>query len=608
MPLIAPVPLALKTFRLAVALASVPLLPSAALAADLRPSGRFSLPEASTALTPPMGWNPWNAFRTEVTEAKILGVAEKLVSSGLAQRGYRYVNVDDGWWLRRGADGRIEVRTSMFPSAAMPDGSTSLRPFVDRLHALGLKAGLYTDIGRNACSQIWDARSPNLPIGSQAEREIGSHDFQAQDMRLMFGEWNFDYVKVDACGLADYVPAKPGVKSGQYRAFGPYIVRGQPERSDDTRVAQLYAGLRQAIDEVRPAGDYVLSICSWGEARVADWAKRYGHSWRTSPDIHATWNSMLANFDSAASRPLYAGPGRWNDPDMLQVGNGDFDASKLVRARAHLSMWAIINAPLILGTDLTKSPQEVIDIVGNPRVIAINQDPAGHQGVTVLRDGDRQVLVKSLAQPGAKAVALVNRGASPVSISVPLARLNLAPHGGVEVRDAWTGNTRTLAGQRIEAALEPFETALLVVRGRPALKDGVYLNEIPARINVAEGGSLPAGRQWVQAQANAAPSGEPLAIGAEAYDNGLGVLVNSRLEIRLDKEFRRFRATVGPNGSAVRPVSYRVYGDGKLLGETRTARGGKLDLGVSGVRVLELVAEAPGAAFAVAWADARLVR
>lgn len=558
-----------------------------------------------------MGWNPWNAFRTDVTEAKILSVADKLVSSGLAQRGFRYVNIDDGWWLKRRADGRIEVRTSMFPSAALADGSTSLRPFVDRLHAAGLKAGLYTDIGRNACSQIWDAKSPNLPIGTQAEREIGSHDFQAQDMALMFGEWNFDLVKVDACGLADYVSGKPAVVSGQYRAFGPYIVRGQPARSDSGKVEQLYMGLKHAIDAVRPTGDYVLSICSWGEARVADWAKQYGNSWRTSPDIHATWKSMLHNFDSAASRPLYAGPGRWNDPDMLQVGNGEFDAQHLVQARAHMSLWAIINAPLILGTDLTKSPQAILDIVGNPSVIAINQDAAGNQGVTVQRDGDTQVLVKSLATRGAKAIALVNRGAAPLAISVAVARLGLSAAAGVTLRDAWSGDSRKLSGNTLTAELKPFETVLLVAQGTPVLKGGMYLDEMPARINVAASGTLPAERDWVPARANAAPSGAPLAAGGKRYDNGIGVLVNSRLEVRLDGEFKRFRATPGAldgAGGTATPVRYRVYGDGKLRGEASTTATAALNVDVTGVRTLELVAEAPGSAFAVAWLDAKVTQ
>jgi hypothetical protein len=226
--------------------------------------------------------------------------------------------VAGGWWLRRRADGRIEILTAMFPSAALPDSGTSFRPFVDRLHAMGLKAGIYTDIGRNACSQIWDPNSPNLPVGTQEEREVGTFGHQQADMQLLLGEWNFDFVKVDACGLADYVPGKRAVDSGQYRALGPYIVRGHAGQSDSAGVERLYADLKSAIAAARPTGDAVLSICTWGEAHVADWAKRYGNLWRTSPDIHPTWKSMLRNFDSAASRALYAGPGSWNDPDMLQ--------------------------------------------------------------------------------------------------------------------------------------------------------------------------------------------------------------------------------------------------------------------------------------------------
>lgn len=562
-----------------------------------------------------MGWNPWNAFRTEVTEAKIMGVAETLKSSGLTGAGYRYVNVDDGWWLKRRADGRIEVRTSMFPSAAVGGGETSLRPFVERLHAMGLKAGLYTDIGRNACSQIWDPKSPNLPEGTQAEREVGSFDFQAQDMRLIFGEWKFDFVKVDACGLADYAPGKSAVTGGQYRALGPYIVRERPDLSNAVYVESLYASLNKAIAEVRPAGDAILSICTWGEANAADWARRHGQMWRTSADIHASWESMLHNFDSAARRPLYAGPGRWNDPDMLQIGNGAFDGRHLVGARAHMALWAIISAPLLLGADLTKLPQSLVEIAGNREVIAINQDPAGHQGVTVSRQGDTQAVVKSLAERGAKAVALINRGDKPARMSLSLARLNLALAADVTVRDVWRGDSRKLEGAVITRELGPRETVLLVVKGRPQPANAVYLNEMPANIHVAEDGQgVLAARldpSWVPAQASAAPSGAPLRVNGKRYDNGIGILSNSRLEVKLDKAYRRFRATAGvQDGAEGAPeVRYSVYGDGKLLVK-KTGKGAvRLDVSVDGVRTLELVAEGgvtPPAPVMVAWGDARL--
>jgi hypothetical protein len=565
-----------------------------------------------------MGWNPWNAFHTEITEEKILAVANKLKQSGLVNAGYRYVNVDDGWWLKRRADGRIEARTSMFPSAAVGEGKTTLRPFVDRLHAMGLKAGIYTDIGRNACSQSWDPKSPNLPVGSLSEREVGTHGFHTEDMRLLFGEWGFDYVKVDACGLADYAPDKRYVRDGSYRAFEPYIVRSRPDLSDGTKVEALYADLKNAIDAVRPHGDYVLSICTWGEAYVADWGHRYGNLWRTSPDIRSNWSSMLRNFDSAASRPLYAGPGHWNDPDMLEVGQGDFDAAHPVEARAHMSMWAIINAPLILGADLTQVPQSAIDIMGNQEVIAVNQDPAGNQGVTIERTGDTQVIVKTLARPGHKAVALINRGRTPRILTVQLARLNLDPGAKATVRDLWTKQERGAGQGEITVELAPHETAMLLVRGRPQRENSVYLSDMPARLSVLEDGSetLPneLRAKWVPAQANAAPSGQPLALYGRQFDNGLGVLANSRLEVRLDQEFRRFRATVGvmhiPSlGGAQGEITYRVYGDGKLLLERKTANTAAIEVPLQGKQKLQLVALAsPGVRAVIVWAEAELAR
>jgi hypothetical protein len=569
------------------------------------------------ALTPPMGWNPWNAFRTEVSEAKLFAVARKLKTSGLADAGYRYVNIDDGWWQKRRADGRIEVRTSMFPSADLGAGKTSLRPFVDRLHALGLKAGIYTDIGRNACSQAWDAKSPNLPAGSQAEREVGTYGFQAQDMRLLFGEWNFDYVKVDACGLADYAPDKPWVRDGSYRAFGPDIVRNHPERSDSGRVEALYADLNRALAAVRPRGDYLLSICAWGEARVADWGRRHGNTWRTSPDIRPSWTSMLRNFDSAAARPLYAGPGHWNDPDMLEVGLGEFDAAHPVEARAHMSLWAIIAAPLILGADLTRMPLDVLDIMGKREVIAIDQDPAGNQGVTVARDGDTQVIVKTLAAPGAKAVALVNRGAAPRRLAVGLARLGLDPDAPATMRDLWTGKEAAVADGRIAVELAPHETALLRVQGRARRGGAAYLSEMPARVRVVQDGAeaLPDALRstWVPVQADAAPSGAPLALEGHPVEDGIGALVNSRLAVRLDGGFRRFRARAGRMdtpvlGAGPGAITYRIYGDGRLLFERTAAGAVGIDVPVQGVRTLEMAAVAAGGAPAViVWGEAELV-
>ena len=215
---------------------------------QLAPSGEYSVYRTQAAQTPPMGWNPWNAFRTDVDEAKIRGSAEALVTNGLAQLGYRYVNIDDGWALQRLPDGTIRIRDTMFPSAKVKGNATgSFSAFTGFIHSLGLKAGLYTDIGRNTCAQRWDAESPNLPIGSIAERQVGSMDNAARDMKTIFADWNFDYVKIDACGVADYAPDVEPVQSGRYKVFPPYIVRGKISESNPAAVEALYAELGSAI-------------------------------------------------------------------------------------------------------------------------------------------------------------------------------------------------------------------------------------------------------------------------------------------------------------------------------------------------------------------------
>ena len=194
-----------------------------------------------------MGWNAWNAFRTEVDEAKVMGAAQALVDDGLAKLGYVYVNLDDGWWLkRRAGDGRMIIRTHIFPSAITKDGNTSFRPFTERLHRIGLKAGLYSDVGRNACSQAFDLKSPNLPEGTAAERQVGLDGHVTQDINVYFRDWGFDYLKVDACGLADYAPGSKLVTENGYVGMAPDIDRASINRTDSARVEQRYAAVAAA--------------------------------------------------------------------------------------------------------------------------------------------------------------------------------------------------------------------------------------------------------------------------------------------------------------------------------------------------------------------------
>lgn len=566
---------------------------------------------AGAAATPPMGWNPYNAFDLNYGEAEVMAQADLLVKSGLAALGYDHVNVDDGWWLRREGQ-TIRVRTSIYPSAALPDGTTSLRPFVDRLHAMGLKAGIYTDIGRNSCSQRWRPRTPNLPQGTIEQREVGTYGHHGQDAALLFAQWGFDFIKIDACGVADYGPDVAEVRDGRFRAFPPLIVREHPDRSDAAGLAREYASFAEAVRRAAPGRAPLISLCAWGQADVNDWARRYGQMSRTSFDIAPTWEAMLFNFDSAASRALFAGPGHWNDPDMLEVGNGAFDTHHLVAARTHMSLWAVLAAPLILGNDLRRMTPDIAATVGNRAVIAVNQDRAGNQGVVISRDGDGEVIAKALSAPGRKAVALLNRGQRPLSLSVALADLGLSPTARTSLHDLWTGKIGTAERGRIAVSLAPQETALLLVDGQPIEAGVDRPADLPARFEVVDTGYKAPDRtpahQWVLAQIGFRPYGEPLMRDGRQDHAGLGVAAGSR--IRIDLGGRYDRLLLDPRTIGAATGRFLIRADGRTLKTgMASVRAQPMSLNVAKVRVLELVAPPPAKDnTAFAWHDIRLMR
>ncbi|MBJ7516639.1 MAG: NPCBM/NEW2 domain-containing protein [Stenotrophomonas sp.] len=608
---------------LAVALALVPLSGMAAdTREDLQPSGRFSVYGHGAAATPPMGWNPWNAFRTEVTQDKILAVAETIKRNGMQQAGYRYINIDDGWWLQRRADGGIQIRTRMFPMAASRSGPPSLRPWTDHLHAMGFKAGLYTDVGRNACSQAHDAHSPNLPVGTTAQREIGLEGFEASDLATMFGEWGFDYIKVDACGLADFGEGSKALASATYREGRPLIVRADAQATDADKVEGAYARVGRLLAQVNPDNDFVLSICPWGEAGVGNWGGRHGNLWRTSPDIEMTWESMLHNFDTASRRELYAGPGRWNDPDMLAVGLGEFGADHMTEARTHFSMWAILAAPLLVGFDLNHATPAQVALLSNPEVIALNQDPAGNQGRIVASDGPLQVLVKPLSKPGERGMLLLNRGDTAVDARVTPAQMLLSDTAPVRARDLWQQRDLSASADGLGFSLPPHGAVLLKVVGTPDVREGISLGEITGRIHVAVDGlpgysARPAEVSGTP-RVDRTPQGGPLRIAGTPYARGIGILANSRLEVQASRDYSRFTALAGVDDSAraaAGTVVFKVYGDGRpLFTSAPLGRGqapARIEVKLDGVQVLELVAEAAsvgegGATPVVAWAEATL--
>jgi len=610
---------------LATGLAIVWLFAGVANAAPdrLAPTGHWTAVATGQASTPPMGWNSWNAFHTDVTEQKVLDSAKAIVDSGLAAKGYRYINLDDGWWLkRRASDGRMIVRTAIFPSAAVGGAQeTSFRPFTDRIHAMGLKAGIYSDIGANNCSQAFGGPdTPNLPEGTVAEREVGLYGHIDQDIKLYFGDWAFDYIKVDACGIRAFGADSAKVKSGLYRALDPLIDTKEIRRTDIPAVRALYQQVADALHHTNPDNDYIFSICAWGSADVRAWAKDVGNVSRTSDDITPSWTRMLANFDSAVGRSLYAHPGSWNDPDMLFIGHGDFDEHHLTEARSHFALWSMLSAPLLIGYDLRQAPQPLMDILGNSDIIAVDQDAAGNQAVLAYDTDDIQILVKTLAN-GHKAVAIFNRGLAPAEVTLTAHHLKFDGNTPVTLKDLWDGHALPAFSGETRMHLEPRQTLIFDAAGTRSLSDGLYLSEMTGRVNPAvdgvvtpqpdptihrmitpwggttDTGEPPAYTGWGGAQADATPYRQMLRIYGTAYETGLGVLSNSRLEVKADGQFRRFVAEVGVDDStfdADDDVTFSVYGDGKLLTTSKAMRFGQpaqtLTADVTGVRIVELVA------------------
>ncbi|ESQ89428.1 alpha-galactosidase [Asticcacaulis sp. AC460] len=631
-------------FAVSLLLTAVP-----AMAGDADPlaaTGRWSVYTAGRAATPPMGWSSWNAFGTDVTEARVLDSANTIVASGLAAKGYLYINIDDGWWLkRRQSDGRMQVRTVIFPSAAVGGkDESSFRPFTDKIHSMGLKAGIYSDLGRNSCSQAYGGPStPNLPEGTVAEREVGLYGHAEKDIKLYFQDWGFDFIKVDGCGVRAFGPDSGKVTSGQYRVLGPMIDFQSVNRTDVAEIKKLYGEVADHLKRYNPDGDFVFSICAWGSADVRSWSRTVGNLSRTSDDITPSWGRMLTNLDSAATRALYAHPGSWNDPDMLFVGHGDFDEHHLTEARSHFALWAMLSAPLIIGYDLRKAPPELMEIFGNSELIAINQDPAGNQAVLAYETDDVQIFVKSRGDdPAHKAVAIFNRGTAAQEVTLSADHLKYAAGADVQLTDLWTKAALPAFKGEVKLRVEPRQTLVFDARGMRALDGGVYLSEMPGRVNPAVDGvvtpqadpfihrgvspwagtrgrgDLPMYAGWGGAQADVTPYGRSLQIAGKPFASGIGILANSRLEVRLSGE-RRFTASVGVDDSTLdtsTPVTFQVYGDGKLLGQSSALRFGsapeELTVEVAGYKILELVARSTVSGNAertvVTWGNAALLK
>jgi alpha-galactosidase len=348
-----------------------------------------------------MGWNSWNHFGVKIDERLVLETAEAMVTSGMRDAGYRYVVIDDGWMApERDRNGDFVADPEKFPSG--------MKALADRIHALGLRFGIYTDAGTKTCQ--------DLPA---------SLGYEFRDARR-FAEWGVDYVKVDWCHT---------------EGMGPRA---------------LYAKWAMALRAARRP--IVFSICEWGRSRPWEWAGELGHLWRTSWDIQPEWSSILTILDRQAELHPFAGPDHWNDPDMLEVGNGDLTDEQ---GRAHFAMWSMLAAPLMAGNDLRTMTAEVREILTAPEIVGVDQDSRGRQGRRVRREADVDIWTRDLAGDGRRAIAVLNRGSQEREIRISFAELAIEPRTNVRVRDLWRRTDVGVMRREIVVATSPVSATVL---------------------------------------------------------------------------------------------------------------------------------------------------
>ncbi len=360
--------------------------------------------ETRVAQTPPMGWNSWNHFHCNVSDSMIRGEADAMVASGMRDAGYRYIVIDDCWQTSRDAHGTIVADSARFPHG--------IKALADYVHSRGLQFGIYTDAGTQTC-----------------QGRPGTLGHERQDAAT-YAEWGVDYVKEDWCH------AKGLDARDQYTKFRAALVQAK-----------------------RPI---VLSICEWGVNRPWEWAPAVGNLWRTTDDIEDKWSSMLDNLDQSAQHADVAHPGAWNDPDMLEVGNGGMTDDEY---RVHFSLWALMAAPLIAGNDLRAMSPATTTILTNREVIAVDQDGLGKQGILVWEAPPALQVWSKPLEDGAFAVALLNRADTQATITATFERVGIR-RDTVRVRDLWSHTDLGAFAKKFSTAVPPHGVAMVRMMAR----------------------------------------------------------------------------------------------------------------------------------------------
>ena len=397
------------------------------------------------ALTPPMGWNSWNCFASAVSEDKVKRAAEAMVRSGLAQHGWTYINVDDYWQNHRDAKDPTlrgpfrDAKGNIVPNARFPD----MKGLADYIHGLGLKAGLYSSPGPWTCGGC-----------------AGSWQHEEQDAR-QYAQWGFDYLKYDWCSYGS-------IASGKVTNALNIPLWGKTATNDEGAIYP-YKVMGDFLRQQRR--DIVFSLCQYGMANVWKWgASVGGNCWRTTGDITDTWQSMSGiGFKQDRAAP-FAGPGHWNDPDMLvvgQVGWGKLHPTRLTpdEQYTHVSLWCLLSAPLLIGCDLEKLDDFTLGLLTNDEVLAVDQDALGQQATCLSANGTLRVFARDLAD-GTKAVGLFNLGDQPAPVTADWSDLKLS--GGQLARDLWRQKDLGIFTNAFTATVAPH--GVVLVKIQPAAK------------------------------------------------------------------------------------------------------------------------------------------
>ncbi len=338
------------------------------------------------AKTPPMGWNSWNKFGCDINETIIKEIADAMVSNGMKSAGYQYIVIDDCWQIGRDSLGNIIADPERFPSG--------MKKLGEYIHSKGLKFGIYSDAGTETC-----------------QRRPGSRGYEFQDART-YAEWGVDFLKYDWCyhGKQTQEPSYITMRDAIYKAGRPMV----------------------------------YSICEWGTGKPWEWGKDVGHLWRTTEDIINCFDcindwgglGVMQIIDLEASLGNYSGPDHWNDPDMLEVGNGVLTVGE---ERLHISMWSMFSAPLMAGNDIRKMSTETTKLLTNKEVIAIDQDSLGFSAIRWMKYGDLEVWFKALSN-GEYAFCILNRGKDPITINQDLKttiKRKFTIDNNFIIRDVW---------------------------------------------------------------------------------------------------------------------------------------------------------------------------